>query len=246
MVKKEKLWTSGFLILWQSQLVSTAGDAIYAIALGFWVLEVTGSTAMMGALMAASMLPGILVAPFAGVLIDRSNKKMLMMLTDFVRGACVLLLSYAAYNGFIEIWMVFTAGILLSAGGAIFSPGVQSAIPDLVPDSKLTNANSAFATVSTGANLIGNAAGGFLYQALGAPLLFLINGLSFLFSGGCLPFIKIPSVKHVEKNTLLSRYGRRLQIYVAAERAAYYSRHRRPDQFFLIHSHYAVSAVMPV
>ena len=74
MIKKERLWTPSFLVLWQSQLVSTIGDAIYTIALGFWILDVTGSTALMGALMAASMLPGILVAPFAGVLIDRSNK----------------------------------------------------------------------------------------------------------------------------------------------------------------------------
>ncbi len=199
MIKKEKLWTPSFLVLWQSQLVSTIGDAVYTIALGFWILDVTGSTALMGALMAASMLPGILVAPFAGVLIDRSNKKLIMILTDAVRGVCVLLLAIAAYSGLIEIWMVFAAGILLSAGGALFSPGVQSAIPDLVPASKITNANSVFATVTTGANLIGNAAGGFLYQTLGAPLLFFINGLSFLFSGGCLPFVKIPSAQREEK-----------------------------------------------
>lgn len=196
MENKTRLWTRGFLILWQSQLVSTVGDAVYAIALGFWVLDVTGSTALMGALMAASTLPGVLLSPFAGVLIDRSNKKLLMIAMDIVRGAAVVLLSAAAYAGSIHIWMVFAVGILLSAGGAVFGPGINSAVPDIVPLSKVANANSAFATVGTGANLIGNAAGGFLYSALGAPLLFLINGLSFLFSGACLPFVKIPSVRH--------------------------------------------------
>lgn len=199
MYKNEKLWTRSFLILWQSQLVSTVGDAVYSIALGFWVLQVTGSTALMGALMAASTLPGILISPFAGVLIDRSNKKLLMIAMDIIRGAAVIVLSAAAYTGLIQIWMVFAAGILLSAGGAVFSPGVSSSIPDLVPASKVTNANSTFAIVSTGANLIGNAAGGFLFQVLGAPLLFLINGVSFLISGASLPFIKIPNVKHDEK-----------------------------------------------
>lgn len=199
MVNNVKLWTRSFLILWQSQLVSTMGDAVYAIALGFWVLEVTGSTALMGALMAASTLPGVLLAPFAGVLIDRSNKKLLMIIMDVIRGAAVILLSAAAFAGLIEIWMVFAVGILLSAGGAVFGPGVSSSIPDLVPVSKVANANSVFATVSTGANLIGNATGGFLYQALGAPLLFLINGLSFLFSGASLPLAKIPNAKRTEK-----------------------------------------------
>jgi MFS family permease len=182
-----------------SQLVSTLGDAVYSIALGFWVLAVTGSTALMGLLMAVSTLPGIIVSPFAGVLIDRANKKRLMIAMDVLRGIAVILLAGAAYGGYIQVWMVFAAGILLSACGAIFSPGVSSSVPELVPASRMTNANSVFSAVYTGANLIGSAAGGFLYQALGAPLLFLINGLSFLFSGASLPFVKIPSKKRREK-----------------------------------------------
>lgn len=82
---KDKLWTSGFLILWQGQLVSTIGDMAYSIALGFWVLAVTGSTALMGGLMAASTLQGVLASPFAGVLIDRQDRKKLLILADLLR-----------------------------------------------------------------------------------------------------------------------------------------------------------------
>jgi MFS transporter, DHA3 family, macrolide efflux protein len=199
MMNKETFWTPSFLILWQSQLISTIGDAVYSIALGFWVLSATGSTALMGALMAASTLPGVFVSPFAGVIIDRSNKKLLMICMDFIRGLFVVLLAVTAYKGLIQVWMVFAAGVLLSVCGAFFSPGVSSAIPDLVPKSKVSNANSAFSIVTTASNLIGSAAGGFLYQTLGAPLLFLVNGLSFLFSGSSLPFVKIPSAKRIEK-----------------------------------------------
>lgn len=196
---KEKLWTPSFFILWQGQLVSTIGDAVYSIALGFWVLAVTGSTALMGLLMAASTLPGVIVSPFAGVLIDRSNKKRLFILMDILRGICIVLLSAAAYKGFIAVWMVFAAGILLSICGAVFNPGVQSIVPDLVPKSKISNANAAFSTVSVGSNMIGSVAGGFLYQLLGAPALFLIDGLSFLFSGASLPFVKIPQNESKDK-----------------------------------------------
>jgi MFS family permease len=195
---KAKLWTPSFLILWQSQLVSIIGDAVYAIALGFWVLAETGSTALMGTLMAVSTLPGILVSPFAGVLIDRTNKKALMIAMEAIRGACIILLAVLAYMDLAQIWMVIAAGILLSTCGAVFHPGIMSSVPDIVPKSKITNANSAFSIVMTAGNLIGNAAGGFLYQALGAPLLFLINGLSFLFSGASLPFVKIPNVHRPE------------------------------------------------
>jgi len=190
--EKEKLWTPSFFILWQGQLVSTMGDAIYSIALGFWVLATTGSTALMGTLMAASTLPGVLVSPFAGVLIDRCNKKRLFILMDAIRGIITVLLAAAAYRGQIAIWMVFVVGIALSICGAFFGPGIQSTVPDMVPKSKIANANSLFSIVSAGSNMIGSVAGGFLFQTLGAPVLFLFNGLSFLFSGASLPFVKIP------------------------------------------------------
>ncbi|MDF2632957.1 MAG: arabinose efflux permease family protein [Caproiciproducens sp.] len=197
--KQEKLWTPSFFILWQSQLISTMGDAVYSIALGFWVLAVTGSTALMGTLMAASTLPGVLISPFAGVLIDRCNKKRVFILMDAIRGIITVLLAAAAYRGLIAIWMVFVVGILLSICGAVFGPGVQSTIPDLVPKSKMANANSMFSIVSAGSNMIGSVAGGFLFQTLGAPVLFLFDGLSFLFSGMSLPFVKIPKNIQNEK-----------------------------------------------
>lgn len=199
MQNQQELWNKNFLLLWQGQLVSTAGDAVYSIALGFWVLAVTGSTALMGTLMAASTLPGVLVSPFAGVLIDRSHKKRLFILMDFLRSVCILMISAAAWNGSLRVWMVFAAGILLSVCGAVFQPGILSSVPDLVPKEKIANANSAFSVVTSGSNLIGNVAGGFLFQALGAPALFLFDGLSFLFSGASLGFVKIPDSRQVER-----------------------------------------------
>ncbi|EPR12128.1 MFS transporter [Ruminiclostridium papyrosolvens] len=196
----EKLWTKNFFILWQSQLVSTLGDAAYSVALGFWVLSKTGSTALMGTLMAASTFPGVLFSPFAGVLIDRNNRKLLLILMDILRGVSIITLSVAAFKGVIAIWMVFATGILLSVCGAVFRPGVNSSVPDLVPKNKLAGANSMLAIVSTGSNMLGNVAGGFLFQLLGAPFLFLLNGLSYLFSGSSLFFVKIPRNKKKDKN----------------------------------------------
>jgi DHA3 family macrolide efflux protein-like MFS transporter len=190
-----RLWTPSFFILWQGQLVSTLGDAAYSVALGFWVLAVTGSTALMGTLMAASTLPGVLVSPFAGVLIDRANRKRLLILMDFIRGMSIVFIAVAAYQGFIAVWMVFVAGVTLSVCGAFFRPGVSSIIPDLVPKSKLVGANSVLSIVTNGASMLGNVMGGFLFSALGAPVLFLFDGLSYLFSGSSISFVKIPKVK---------------------------------------------------
>ncbi|MDS0527429.1 MFS transporter [Clostridium sp. SHJSY1] len=196
----DKLWTAAFLILWQGQLVSTLGDAAYSIALGFWVLEVTGSTALMGMLMAASTLPGVLMSPFAGVLVDRYKRKNLLILMDLIRGLSIMVISIAAFKGMLAIWEVFAAGIILSICGAVFRPGVNSSIPDIVPISKLEGANSMLSMATSGSNMIGNVAGGFLFQSLGAPILFLFNGLSYLFSGASICFVKIPLLKRKSDN----------------------------------------------
>ncbi len=196
---KEKLWTKGFALIWQGQLVSTLGDAAYSIALGFWVLQATGSTALMGTLMASSALSGILISPFAGVWIERLNRKALLIIMDIIRGISMLLIAVAAFTNHLSVWMVFVAGIILSVCGAVFRPGVNSSIPDLVPVERLTNANSSLSIASTGSNMLGNIAGGYLFQLLGAPLLFLFNGLSYFFSGSSLAFVKLSKNKEVTK-----------------------------------------------
>lgn len=194
--RKIKLWNFNFFLLWQGQLVSAMGDTVYAIALGFWILAVTGSTAMMGTLLAVSTLPRVLVAPFAGVIVDRSDRKWMLVIMDAMRGIAIIFIGIAAYLGFIQIWMVFIAGIIISLGSAFFNPSVGSIIPDIVPKSKLVQANSVFSMIYTGSGIVSNSAGGFLYVILGAPFMFLFNGISYIFSAITELFIKVPHIIH--------------------------------------------------
>lgn len=194
-VKEEKLWNKNFFLLWQGQLVSSLGDSVYEIALGFWVLAVTGSTALMGTLMAASMIPRLVISPFAGVWVDRSDRKKLIVFMDLIRGVAITFVGIAAVMGFIEIWMVFAAGVTMGCCAAFFNPSMSSVMPDIVPKSKLTKANSAYGMATTGTNMIGNLSGGFLYTMLGAPLMFLINGISYLFSAFTEVFIHVPAIE---------------------------------------------------
>jgi MFS family permease len=187
-------WTRPFFLVWQGQLVSSLGDVVYQLALGFWVLKVTGSTALMGTLMAASTLPRILVAPFAGVVADRADRKWLMTWMELLRGVFVTLIGIAAFGGWLQVWMVFVAGIVIGLGGAFFGPAMGACVPDLVPSEKLVQANSAMQLVGTGSMIFGSVLGGFLYQAMGEARLFLFNGLSYLFSSLMLVFARIPRV----------------------------------------------------
>ena len=197
----EKLWTRNFLLLWQGQLVSILGDVVYAIALGFWILAATGSTALMGGLLAASTLPRILVSPVAGVIVDRRDRRRLMIWMDVIRGAAVLAVAIGALAGFLQVWIVFAAGIIIGICGAFFSPAVSSVIPDITGKTRVVQANSVFSMIGTGGNIIGNSVGGVLFQVLGAPLLFLFNGISYLFSAGSLLFARFPRVEHAHAQT---------------------------------------------
>lgn len=193
---RPRLWNLSFYLLWQGQLISALGDTVYAIALGFWVLEKTGSTAVMGTLMAVSSLPRVMIAPFAGVLVDRLDRKWMLVAMDAIRGLFVVLVGVAACAGRVEVWMVMVAGLVISAASAFFNPAVSSTIPDIVPSGSIVQANSAFALLSTGSGVVGSAAGGFLYQLLGAPLMFLANGISYVVAAVASVPIRVPKVRH--------------------------------------------------
>lgn len=191
---KSKLWNKNFFLLWQGQLISCLGDALYSIALGFWVLEKTGSSAIMGTLMACISIPRIVIGPFAGVLVDRFDRKKIIILGDFIRGVGMLFVAIGAYKGFLEVWMVMIIGIISGVCSAFFNPSIMSVMPDIVPSDKLVKANSAYQLATTSTSLIGNMSGGFLFSILGAPILFLINGISYIISSVTELFIKIPKV----------------------------------------------------
>lgn len=194
----EKLWNMNFFLLWQGQLVSSLGSVIYSIALGFWVLQLTGSTALMGAIMASSSIPRFLLGPFAGVLVDRLNRKWIIVLTDAIRGAAMLFLAIAALSNQAKVWMIFVAGITMGICGAFFNPAMGSVVPDIVPQNKIIKANSLYSMASTGTEIAGTIAGGFVYTLLGAPITFLVNGISYIFSAITEMFMRIPENK-VEK-----------------------------------------------
>lgn len=194
--REGRLWNLNFTLLWQGQFVSSLGDTAYSIALGFWVLAVTGSTALMGSIMAAAVLARVVLSPFAGVVVDRTDRKWMVVGTDAIRGVFIVGVAAAAFAGVLEVWMVFVAAVALGVCGAFFGPAVGSALPDIVPKAKLVKANSLFQLIWTGSGIPGFTIGGFLYAFLGAPVLFLANGVSYLVSAATELFIKIPKVKH--------------------------------------------------
>ncbi|MHC4500988.1 MAG: MFS transporter, partial [Planctomycetota bacterium] len=196
MTQPIRLLNKNFVLLWQGQLVSQLGTQAYAIAMMFWIKHQTGSATLMGLIMMVSQLPAVLLGPIGGAYADRHSRKLIIVLCDLVNGVVVLVLAailFMASDGTdIVIAALFTVGIITSAVGAYFRPAVGAAIPDIVPTDKVAAANSMNQVSVQGATLLGQGAGGVLYRILGAPILFLVDGLTYIFSAVSEMFITIP------------------------------------------------------
>lgn len=196
---KKKLWNKDFILLWQGQLVSYLGDVIYSFALSFWVLEVTGSTALMGIVTAVSMAPRLILGPLAGVWVDKLDRKKIIVICDLIRGIILTYIGVAAFMGTLKIWMVFAAGISSSICSAFFGPAVTSVKPDLVDSEEIVRANSITSFSQAGSSALGSMAGGVIYAFAGAPYMFLFDGISYLISAFTEVFINVPKTQRKEK-----------------------------------------------
>lgn len=186
------LRNKNFLLLWLGQLVSQMGDRVHAIALMWWVLEKTGSAALMGTVLIAATIPAVVLGPLAGGYVDRWSRKTVIVGADVLRGLLVIGIAVLAIRGRLEIWQLLAATTIMSAAAVFFGPAVSATIPNLVRRSELTRANSLSQMLTQVTGIAGPALGGLLVALWGVGGVFLLNGVSFLVSGLSELFIAVP------------------------------------------------------
>jgi MFS family permease len=196
MTHPKKLLNKDFVLLWQGQIGSSFGSQLSIIALTFWIKHATGSATIMGTILMAASLPGVILGPLAGTLADRYSRRSIIILTDFMNGLAMLSLSAAMWyfpdrTGGLLVWIAFVF-IINGSLNAFFNPAISAAIPDLVPQAQVARANSLSSIGLELSVLLGQGLGGLLFRLLGAPLVFLIDGVTFLFSAASEFFIRIP------------------------------------------------------
>lgn len=191
-----RLFNRNFVLLWQGQIVSNLGNQVFLIAMIFWIKDMTGSASLIGLLLLLSGIPAVLLGPIGGTIADRHSRRMIILASDLLGGIAVLSLAAFVFlapeaTSITIIWL-FVVAIVISATNPFFEPAIAASIPDLVPREKVAGANSLSQLGLEMAMLIGQAVGGVAYRLLGAPILFLVNGLSYLFSAISEAFITIP------------------------------------------------------
>ncbi len=173
----------GYSLLLTGNIVSTFGSSIYVVTLVLYLADTTDSAATLGLIQFLAYLPAALLGPIAGALVDQWNRRLIIIWTDLARGAIMLAVAVVGLLMAIPVWLLMAATMGISVAGVLFVPAVHSLVPDLVAPASLRRANGARSAGNQIANLAGSALGGALYVVLGAPLVILANGVSFLLSG---------------------------------------------------------------
>ncbi|HKQ79434.1 MAG TPA: MFS transporter [Blastocatellia bacterium] len=193
-----------FVLLWQGQVISQFGTQISRIAMLFWLKHATESPSLMGAIAMFAGVIAVLLGPFGGALADRYPRRSIIIACDLINGSAMITLSILMFFApTAQSWIlvgIFIVSVLLSAVGSFFSPAISASTADLVPKEKVAAATSTLQASDQISIRLGQAAGGTLFQILGAPFVLLIDGVTYLISAFSECFVTIPQ-KLPEKNS---------------------------------------------
>ncbi|HEX9916236.1 MAG TPA: MFS transporter [candidate division Zixibacteria bacterium] len=171
-----------FVLLWIGRTISVLGDNIYAIALMWWVLEKTNSTAMMATVAICWTVPAVALGIIAGTYADRVNRKKLIIWMDLGRACLIAIPATLLFFGLLEVWHIFIITILESSMSTFFGPSISAFLPSLVRKEDLTRANSMFQLSFNLSGILGQALGGILMAVVGAAMTIYLDAISFFVS----------------------------------------------------------------
>lgn len=196
-----KLFKKDFTLVVIGQIISLFGNATLRFALPLYLLNLTGSSALYGMVMACAFIPSILLSPVGGIVADRVNKRNIMVILDFFTAAVILVFFLLMDGGNIVVLLTVTLMLLYGIAGA-YQPSVQASIPALVSQENLMAANSVINAISSLASLSGPVLGGILYSTYGIKPVLLVCMVCFVSSAVMEIFIIIPFQKPVSDGSI--------------------------------------------
>jgi DHA3 family macrolide efflux protein-like MFS transporter len=181
-----------FAILWFGQVISVLGTQMTSFAIALWAWEMTGSATALSLLIFFAIGPAILLGPAAGAIVDRGNRKLLIILADAGAGlsTAALLLLYA--TGHLQIWHVYGANLLAGICQAFQGPAFSASITLLVPKEQYSRANGMMSLVHNIPEIAAPLLAGILTKSIGVDGIMIIDLLTFAFAVATAAAIHIP------------------------------------------------------
>ncbi len=192
MKQKRGGWAASFFTIWTGQALSLLGSRLAQFALVWWVTETTGSATTLATATLAALLPEVLLGPFAGALVDRWNRRRVLIIAD----GCIALLSvgvvYLFWSGNIRIWHIYLIMIARSLGGVFHWPAMQSSTSLMVPKEQLARVAGMNQTLFGALNIVAPPLGALLLTLLPLHGVMAIDVVTALLAILPLAFIAIP------------------------------------------------------
>jgi MFS family permease len=194
-----------FRLYWSGQAVSNIGNWMQVVALGWFILQLTGSPIALGLLGLAQFLPILILSLAGGILADRFLRLHLLMVTQSAAMALAFVLAILAFMGKPPLWSLLLIAALSAAVTAIDNPARQAFLSDLVGKDLLLNAVALNASVYNGAAVIGPTLAGLVLLRVGAAGCFLLNACSFLAVLVALAMISVEKVNQGKESRAAAR-----------------------------------------
>lgn len=199
-----------FANIWLAQLISSMGSALTALAAAVLVYRVTGSTLSVGLMLIATAGPTILIGLFAGVFVDRYDRKRILLGSDLLRAVLIFLIPLLIpFNlNWLYVLVALTSGI-----GQFFDSAHASVLPEVASDRELSAANALISISSVGAQMFGFAAAGLIVSNLPVEWAFYLDAASFMLSALLILSTRLPVMPLIQ-TTSLSAIGENLMAGV--------------------------------
>lgn len=182
-----------FFVIVFGQFMSMLGTGLTAFALGTWVYIQTGSVTEFAYISVFALLPGILVLPFAGALVDRWDRRLILMLSDAISVCGTLFIFFTLWTGELQIWKIYTVVAISSIGQAFQRPAYIATIAQLVPKKYLGRANGLAQLASSTSQVIAVFAGGYLFLEVGLQNVLILDIAAFCVAFTTLLLIRFPN-----------------------------------------------------
>jgi len=182
----------GFVVVWFGQVVSMLGTGMTNFALSFWIFQQTGEATALTWAIFFFMAPSVLFSPIAGAIVDRANRKTVMIVSDLLAGiATILLLSLLAADN-LQIWHIYVANVIAGAANAFQFPAYSAAVTMMLPKEQYGRAAGMLSLAGSASGILAPAFAGALLGPLGLVGIMSIDVATFLFAIFALFIVHIP------------------------------------------------------
>ncbi len=196
---RELLSQKQYIKLLVADLISRFGDSLDAIAYSWLMYEITGSESLMAVIIGLNYIPTVLLQPFAGTLVDRINKRFIMVVTDVLRFVIVALLVVLYINGALTSLIIGILTLCTSTIEAFRIPAGSAIMPLLLESSHYTIGKAASYSLARVSQLIGFIVSGGLIALIGSAGVLIIDSITFLISALLISTIKVKESRGTKK-----------------------------------------------